>query len=244
METTPEINYAMNTGTKYKHIFFDLDHTLWDFDKNAEETIHELFVTYNLKNLGLHSADIFIERYTYNNHLLWADYHIGKISKQQLRETRFKKTFTELGVEEKYIPMDFEDDYVRICPTKTNLFPETHETLSYLKNKYQLHLISNGFKESTECKLANTGLETYFQNIVISEIIGINKPDKAIFEYALNLAEGAVSESVMIGDSIEADIRGAKNFGMDAVYFNPKNADLPDDIDHQINQLSELRTFL
>lgn len=228
----------------YKHIFFDLDHTLWDFDKNAEETIHELYKTYRLKDLGVNAADIFIETYTRNNHLLWAKYHVGEITKAELRETRFKQTFIELGVDINKIPIEFEDDYVRICPTKTNLFPHTHEVLAYLQEKYHLHLISNGFKESTECKIQQSKLQPYFKNIIISEVFGINKPDKAIFQYALDLANGRVVESLMIGDSIEADIRGALNFGMDALYFNPNKLDLPEDINWHIHHLSELTELL
>src|SRR5688572_15832656 len=115
---------------KYNHLFFDLDHTIWDFDKNAEETLRELFVIYNLPSIGLNSADDFIETYTRNNHQLWADYHVGKITKQQLREKRFRKTFLDLSVQANLIPVSFEDDYVRICPTKTNLFPHAHQTLT------------------------------------------------------------------------------------------------------------------
>lgn len=115
--------------------------------------MYELYDVYRLNEIGLPSAAIFIETYTRNNHRLWADYHTGKISKTELRETRFKKTFLDLGVEPKSIPLKFEDDYVMICPTKTNLFPHAHETLRYLKDKYTLHLISNGFKESSELKV-------------------------------------------------------------------------------------------
>jgi putative hydrolase of the HAD superfamily len=228
----------------YKHIFFDLDHTIWDFDKNAEETLQELFLTYQLKELGLHSADVFIETYTRNNHRLWADYHVGKISKQELRETRFKTTFLDLGLSPEVIPMQFEDDYVTLCPTKTNLFPEAHETLQYLEKKYTLHLISNGFLESTEMKIGKTDLRKYFQNIIISEVVGVNKPDKAIFEHALNLANAEKDHSIMIGDSIEADIRGALNFGMDAIYFNPAGLVKPDDVPIQITHLNELTLLL
>jgi putative hydrolase of the HAD superfamily len=229
---------------KYKHIFFDLDHTLWDFDKNAEETLYELYQAYELHNLGISAADSLIETYTRNNHQLWAAYHVGKISKEELRTTRFKNTFLELGLDEKSIPLQFEEDYVRICPTKPNLFPHAHEILGYLQEKYHLHLISNGFKESTEYKVHNTKIKPYFKNIIISEVVGVNKPDKAIFEHALNLASGKVAESIMIGDSIEADIRGALNFGMDAIYFNPNNAELPEDVPLQINHLSELKEIL
>lgn len=224
-----------------KHIFFDLDHTLWDFDKNAEETLFELYNVYQLKNLGLNSVDVFIETYTANNHALWLDYHLGKIDKEVLRETRFKKTFTDLGISPNLIPLNFENDYVNICPTKTNLFPQTHQTLQYLQKKYQLHLISNGFKESTEYKVKNTALTPYFTNVIISEVVGINKPDKAIFEYALNMATAKISESVMIGDSIEADIRGAQNINMDAIYFNPNRNEKPNDVLNQIYSLCELQ---
>lgn len=229
---------------KYQHIFFDLDHTIWDFDKNAEETLHELYHVYKLQDLGLNSADVFIETYTENNHQLWADYHLGKISKEALRETRFKKTFLDLGLSPDIIPDQFEDDYVNICPTKTNLFPYAHETLTYLQGKYQLHIISNGFKESTEYKVKNTNLTPYFKNVFISEVIGINKPDKAIFQHAIDTANAKTEHSLMIGDSIEADVRGALNFGMDAIYFNPNFTKPPEDISWHIHHLEELTKIL
>lgn len=229
---------------KYEHIFFDLDHTIWDFDKNAEETLHELFAEYELENLGLHSADIFIETYTRNNHQLWADYHLGKITKQQLRDERFKTTFTELGIHPDLIPLQFEDDYVRICPTKTNLFPHAHETLKYLQQRYELHLITNGFIEATQQKTTITNIAGYFKNIIISEVVGFNKPHQGIFAHAVSLANGNKTNSLMIGDSIEADIRGAQNFGMDAIYFNPTNANKPADVSVQITQLRELMHLL
>lgn len=228
----------------YQHIFFDLDHTIWDFDRNAEETLIELYESYSLNDLGVSCATTFINIYTKNNHELWASYHLGKISKEELRKTRFKKTFLDLGVAPEIIPAQFEDDYVRICPTKTNLFPEAHETLEYLSKKYTLHLISNGFKESTELKIELSGLAKYFQTIVISEIVGVNKPDKAIFEFALQNAKAIKAESLMIGDSIEADIRGALSFGMDAIYFNPDNKEVPVDVTRQISHLKELKELL
>jgi putative hydrolase of the HAD superfamily len=229
---------------KYKHIFFDLDHTIWDFDKNAEETLFELYDIYKLNEIGLPSAAIFIETYTRNNHQLWAEYHTGKITKDELRETRFRRTFLELGVHPDELPLEFEDDYVKLCPTKTNLFPHAHETLQYLQNKYTLHLISNGFKESSELKVGNTNIGGYFQNIIISEIVGVNKPDPAIFEHALSLAGANKNESLMIGDSLEADVYGALNFGMDAIYFNPFNAPKPNDVPLQVTHLKELTLIL
>jgi putative hydrolase of the HAD superfamily len=229
---------------KYKHIFFDLDHTIWDFDKNAEETLYELYEIYRLNEIGLPSAALFIETYTRNNHQLWAEYHTGKITKTELRETRFKRTFIELGVHPDVLPVAFEDDYVKLCPTKTNLFPHAHETLQYLQSKYTLHLISNGFKESSELKIGNTNIGSYFKHVIISEIVGVNKPDKAIFEHALSLAEAEKHESIMIGDSLEADVYGALNFGIDAIYFNPFNTPRPENVPLQVTHLKELTLLL
>jgi len=223
-----------------KHIFFDLDHTIWDFDKNAEETLNELYEHYQLHKLGLNSADEFIAAYTENNHQLWMAYHIGQISKETLRAERFSKTFIQLGVHPELIPAQFEDDYVRLTPTRKNLFPGSEKVLAYLQQKYELHIISNGFKESTLTKMEVSGLNPYFKNVIISEDVGINKPDKAIFEYALDKAKALKPESIMIGDSIEADIRGAQEFGIEAIFFNPHNKEIPHDVKRQITHLEEL----
>lgn len=234
----------MTLSGKYKHIFFDLDHTIWDFDRNAEETLLELYDIYALGSMGLPAAEVFIAAYTRNNHQLWAEYHTGKITKTELRETRFKRTFVELGLAPELVPVAFEDDYVKLCPTKTNLFPHAHETLRYLQSRYTLHLISNGFKEASEMKIGNTNIGGYFTHIIISEIVGVNKPDKAIFEHALNLAGARKEESLMVGDSLEADVYGALHFGMDAIYFNPFKAAKPDDVPIQVHHLQELTAIL
>jgi len=244
VNSNSEIKNQKSEIKRYKHIFFDLDHTIWDFDRNAEEALHELYGIYGLKELGLDSADRFIETYTRNNHKLWAEYHLGRITKEELREARFKQTFLQLGMNPEIIPAGFEDAYVKLCPTKTNLFPDAHETLEYLSAKYTLHLISNGFLESTTIKIGGTDIGKYFENVIISEVVGYNKPHKGIFEHAVNLAGATIEESLMIGDSLEADIYGALNFGMDAIYFNPLNLPKPDDVVMQINQLKELTLLL
>lgn len=223
-----------------KHIFFDLDHTIWDFDRNAEETLHELYKVYQLHDLGLHSATEFILKYTENNHSLWAQYHLGLISKDLLRAERFRKTFIELGVHPDLVPQEFEADYVKISPTKTNLFEGAQKVLAYLQKKYTLHIISNGFKETTLTKMDLSGLNPYFKNVIISEEVGVNKPDKAVFEYALEKAQTNKQESIMIGDSLEADVYGAQNFGMKAIYFNPLKKEKPADVPEQITHLEEL----
>lgn len=228
--------------TAKKDIFFDLDHTIWDFDKNAAETLEELYHKYKFDLLfGRKSANLFIETYTINNHRVWELYHHGKIDKPTLRKLRFADTFSQLGVDPDLFPIGFEEEYLKICPTKTNLFPHAHETLTYLQAKYNLHLISNGFKEACESKLKNSKLSSYFETIVISEIFGINKPDPRIFEHALNNGRAKRESSVMIGDNIDADVRGALNVGMDAIYFNATGIEKPIDIKYMICDLRELQ---
>ena len=222
------------------NIFFDLDHTIWDFDRNAEETLTELYTIYKLGELGLTSCTEFIATYTENNHQLWADYHLGKITKDVLRAERFNKTFIQLGIHPADVPHQFENDYVNISPTKTNLFNGAEQVLSYLQNKYTLHIISNGFKETTLTKMDLSALNRYFTNVIISEDIGVNKPNPIIFEQALAKAKANKTESIMIGDSLEADIYGALNFGMDAIFFNPLKKEKPEDVKNQIHDLEEL----
>lgn len=226
------------------HLFFDLDHTLWDFEKNAEETLNELFFRYKFDHLfNASSSDNFIAVYSENNHRLWHLYHHGQISKETLRTLRFADTFTELGVEPHLFPLQFEEDYLAICPTKTNLFPNTHETLAYLQNKYRLHLISNGFKEACELKLQHSKLAPYFKTVVISEVIGFNKPDRRIFEHALTNSDAKKEQAVMIGDNLDADILGAMRAGIDAIFFNPIGQNHPQEVTMMITDLKELQAL-
>lgn len=228
-----------------KDIFFDLDHTIWDFDLNAKETLHELYYVYRFDKLfNQASSDLFIETYTENNHRLWHLYHHGRIDRETLRKARFEDTFKQLGVDPSLFPIAFEEDYLTICPTKTNLFPHAHETLAYLQGKYSLHLISNGFKEACEKKLKHSNLLPYFQTVVISEDVGVNKPNPQIFEHAISQGEASIELSVMIGDNLDADVRGAQNFGMDAIFFNPSQVEKPDDIKFMIIDLKELQYVL
>ncbi|MGO3653242.1 MAG: YjjG family noncanonical pyrimidine nucleotidase [Sphingobacterium sp.] len=227
-----------------RHLFFDLDHTIWDFEKNAEETLDELYFRYRFDHLlSAPSSDNFIAVYSENNHRLWHLYHHGKIDKASLRKLRFADTFTQLGIEPNLFPLQFEEDYLAICPTKTNLFPNAHETLSYLQSKYQLHLISNGFKEACELKLQHCKLAPYFKTIVISETIGINKPDPRIFEYALRNGQAKKELAVMIGDNLDADIRGAMSAGIDAIFFNTIDQDRPQEVTMMISDLKELQAL-
>jgi len=203
-----------------------------------------LFDSYQFDRLGIASAASFITVYNRNNHRLWECYHHGKISKSELREARFADTFRELNIDPRLFPKKFEEDYLRLCPQKTHLFPNAHETLNYLHQNYTLHLISNGFGDAADIKITKCDLKKYFSTVVISETIGVHKPDSRIFHYAVTNAKTEISSSVMIGDSLDADIRGAQNVGMDAIYFNPKGAVVPADVKHSIRTLSELTLIL
>lgn len=225
-----------------KDIFFDLDHTIWDFDKNAEETLAELYPRFGFDKLfNKPNPDDFIKTYSINNHKVWELYHHGKIDRSTLRHLRFANTFKELGVDPELFPSAFEEAYLELCPTKTHLFPHAHETLEYLGRHYHLHLISNGFREACEKKLKNSKLQHYFKTIVISEVFGVNKPDPRIFEHALRNGGAARETAVMIGDNIDADIRGATGVGMDAIFFNPIGAAKPHDVQHMITDLKDLQ---
>ncbi len=230
--------------SSYKHLFFDLDHTLWDFDANSRETLLELYDTYELEKRGVPSSEEFISVYIEYNHQLWRDYHNGVISKEKLRASRFKYTFEHFKLDEANIPHQFEIDYVNVCPTKTNLFPGTHEVLSTLKDKYELHIITNGFLESQEMKMKRTGLDQYFKEVFVSEVIGLYKPDVQIFQHAMRVADTNAEESLMIGDSLEADILGARNAGIDQVYFNPYDQTHEHEVTYEIKDLRELLNIL
>lgn len=229
---------------KYEHLFFDLDHTLWDFDTNAKETLLELFDHYELEKRGVPSAQEFIDVYTEFNHQLWRDYHNGVISKEVLRASRFKMAFEHFGLDEAQIPHQFEIDYVNICPTKTNVFPGAHEVLETLMGKYKLHIITNGFLESQQTKMKGSGLDKYFDEIFVSEVIGMYKPDVALFHYALGTAKTSADKAIMIGDSLEADVLGARNAGIDQVFFNPHDTAHEHEVTYEIKHLKELLEFL
>ncbi|PSR56790.1 noncanonical pyrimidine nucleotidase, YjjG family [Adhaeribacter arboris] len=228
----------------YKHLFFDLDHTLWDFEKNAEETIVVLYNQFDLAKFGKFSSTDFYKKYSYVNHRMWRLYHEGKITQQQLRTNRFEQTLLKLGLTPAQIPTGLPEAFTTLCPTKTAVFPYTYEVLRYLQKKYTLHIITNGFKDVQEIKMTSSNLHEYFQEVITSECVNCSKPDRKIFEYALSRANVKAAESLMIGDSLEADILGAKNAGMDQIYFNPGKKRHHQKVTYEISCLSELMRVL
>jgi len=206
---------------KYRHLFFDLDNTLYDFDSNAYLAMKEAFIELGIIS-KLTSFDIFFKVYLVINDELWAQYREKKIVKDILRVLRFERSLGEFGVVPDVPFIQIDDLYLNKMTTQTNLFPDTIEILTELKKRgYQLHIITNGFKEVQHDKLINTGLNKFITNVFISEDIKSTKPSHEIFEYSIKSSNARKKESLMIGDSWESDIIGAKNFGIDQVFFNP-----------------------
>jgi putative hydrolase of the HAD superfamily len=229
---------------KYKHIFFDLDNTLWDFDRNSAETLNELYLKYDLAKHGIKSSKEFIARYNIRNTIMWEDYRLGKIDKDTLRNKRFAFTFSDMGLDVNSIPQKLADDYVASSPHKNILFPDAEDVLAYLHKKYLLHIITNGFPETQDIKLIAADIKKYFGEIITSEGSGFRKPDVKIFLHAMELSNAIAEECLMIGDGLEVDIIGARNAGWDAIYFNPKNIPHKEKVTHEIKLLSELKEIL
>ena len=205
----------------YQHLFFDLDHTLWDFETNSKETLQELFVTHNLTETITPDFQLFYEKYAYHNKRLWHRYNHGFIRQEELRWKRMWHTLLDFKIGDERLSKLLSQEYLEILPTKKALFPHTVEALQYLTNKnYKLHLITNGFEKVQWRKLENAGIGNYFSTVITSEAACSLKPRKEIFDYAINKAGCCYAEGIMLGDNLDADILGAMNAGMDTVFVN------------------------
>lgn len=227
-----------------KHVFFDLDRTLWDFEINAYKTLSELYEEHALRKKGINDVDVFIDNYKMHNECLWELYRDGKVEKDVLRSSRFKLTLQDFGIDDDRLASELGDQYIQKCPLKTHVFPFTYEVLDYLKEKYHLHIITNGFEEVQYVKLEQSKLLHYFEQIVTSEQVGVKKPNPEIFRHALVKAFCKPDESIMIGDDLPVDILGAKAMGMHQVYFNPEKTAHQESIDFEISCLSQLQELL
>lgn len=227
----------------YRCLFFDLDHTLWDFEKNAEGSLMDLHEKHNLHQYDISPVD-FVSKYSEINHAMWRLYHRGTIDKEYLRTQRFIQTFEFFKVPVHQIPNNLWDEYLELLPSRTHLMEGCIELLEYLKPKYPMTIITNGFKEVQHQKMTNSKLLPYFQHMVISEDVGHQKPASEIFEFALKVNNCKPQEVLMIGDNVEADIQGAKNAGIDSVFFNPMG--LPDSVGatFEIQHLLELKKLV
>lgn len=221
-------------------IFFDLDHTLWDFDRNSVLAFDKIFKAHHPT---INTLD-FIEIYAPINQACWKLYQVDKITHEELRYQRLKQSFDALNYSISDEAIDkISHDYIAFLPDNNQLFEGAIEVLDYLFPKYNLHIITNGFAEVQYKKINNSGLGNYFKTVTNSEMAGVKKPHRNIFEFALSLAETNKENAIMIGDCIDADVRGAIDFGMKAILFDEKNNhDIPEVL--RINRLIELKNIL
>ena len=204
-----------------KHIFFDLDHTLWNFEKNSTLTFKFLLDKYNI-TIDLQK---FLKVYMPINFSLWNLYRDDKITKEYLRHNRLKSTFEKLNIKiDSGLIDEISNDYVKHLPDNNFLLPNTIPVLDYLFQKYTLHIITNGFTEVQNTKILNSNLNKYFSCIIDSETVGVKKPHSKIFNYAYNISKAAYkNECLMIGDNYQADVMGALNYGFKAIHLNSNN---------------------
>ena len=227
----------------YKAVFFDLDDTLWDFSSNAEEAYREAYSKLNY-NRFFDSFEHFYSIYEKRNEELWVDYRNGRIDKNELNEVRFSHPLEVVGAYNIELVQSFAEIFFSIIPNKSSLLPGAIEALEYLVQKYPLYIISNGFEELQYQKMKSANLEHYFKAVILSDVVGILKPDKRIFDYALNIASVSPQEAIMIGDDWEADIIGAKNAGIDQVYIGELSVARKNDSTYAITHLAELCDIL
>jgi putative hydrolase of the HAD superfamily len=223
-----------------KHVFFDLDHTLWDFDKNSGLTFDKIFKLHNIEA----SLNDFLKAYEPINFQYWKLYREEKVNKADLRYGRLKDAFGEINVEISDAIIDtLSEDYITYLSTFNHVFDGADEILKYLSDRYHLHIITNGFEEAQEKKMIASNMRHYFKTVTNSEMVGVKKPNPKIFNYALEIAKAEPQQSIMIGDNLEADIEGALNVGMDAILFD--YAQVHDHVDlKRVTHLKKLEQYL
>lgn len=228
---------------KYTHIFFDFDRTLWDFDRNSKESLGELAIKYRLDRF-IKDTGIFIDTYHRINIELWKKYRNGQMTKSVLRTLRFRRTLEKFGVRDEALARNIGEEYLLVSPSKTHLIPHSIEILKYLHSRSRLHIITNGFTVVQEKKLRNCRLEDFFDSVTTSEMVGHNKPRPEIFHHAVTGVNARKRECLMIGDDLEVDIRGARNYGIDQVFLNQDGIRHNDPVTFEITSLLQLKDIL
>lgn len=228
---------------RYAHLFFDLDHTLWDFRTNSRVVLRELFTELDLAGHGVPDAATLIEVYEEINAGLWKRMENGTLDKHVMRVLRFRNTLLRFGLKNEPLAKTMGDEYLDRTPRKNGLFPGTLDLLRELRPLHGMHIITNGFELTQATKLRSSGLHGLFDHVITSESAGAGKPDQRIFSKAMKLAQADPAESLMIGDSISADMDGARAVGMDQVHFHPEEAGDPL-ATYRIRSINELRPLL
>lgn len=228
----------------YSCIFFDLDHTLWDYETNSRQTLDELYQHYNLATHGVPDADQFHQRFQQVNTQLWDLYDRGLIDSSVIRKERFKQILEAFNAYEPGLSQNISHDYLYSCPQKTHLIPHAIEMLTYLSGKYTLTVVTNGFEEIQHQKLKAGNIGSYFNHIVTSQRAGHKKPAREIFDYAMRANSVECHQVIMVGDNLATDIAGARNAAINTVFFNPDQRTHNDVVTHEIQHLSQLRELL
>lgn len=230
---------------RYRTVFFDLDHTLWDFDANAYATLAHIYRVFNLQDTGIEDFEAFYQVYKAHNERLWDRYRKGFIKREALKWKRMWLTLLDFKIANEPLAREMAAVFIELLPRQQQLFPYTIEVLDYCKSRsYDLSLITNGFEDTQWKKLEATGLSAYFTHVVTSEKSNSVKPEPGIFEYALSLSNSKAEQAIMIGDNLDVDIAGAKGAGIDQVYFNPEQVDHKHKPTFEIACLSELKHIL
>ena len=227
-----------------KHLFFDLDRTLWDFEKNSQNELNYLFNKYKLHQRGISLPNEFIKIYKKVNEDCWERYRNNKLTKEKLRKERFDLTLSFFGINDADLASRIGNAYVANSPYRTDLVFGTIDLLDKLFPKYKMHIITNGFEEVQHVKLEQSNLVKYFDKVITSEAAGAKKPSKLIFDYALNKSGALIEESIMIGDDLNTDIQGALNIGMKNIYFNPHQKEHKFNVWQEVVKLSDIKNIL
>lgn len=228
---------------RYGHLFFDLDHTLWDFEANSRATLRELFFAERLVERGIPDAEQFIDAYEGINQALWDRYENGHMNKDVLRVLRFRNTLLLFGIKDEHMAVRMGREYLALCPLKAALIPGALPLLQDLHGRYRMHIITNGFDEVQHVKLKSSALTEYFDVVLTSELAGARKPDPRIFAAALKRAKATAENSLMIGDNARADMEGARNAGWDHAHFAP-HAPADPQATYGLQHLDDLRAVL
>lgn len=229
---------------QYKNLFFDLDDTLWAFSYNARDTFEEMYRKYEYDRY-FRSFQHFYELYERRNVELWAEYADGKVTKDELNRQRFLYPLEAVGEGDAALAKVFSEDFFAVIPTKSRLMPHAREVLEYLAPKYNLYILSNGFQELQCHKMRSAGIDRYFKKVVLSDDIGVLKPWPEIFHFAMSATQSELRDSLMIGDSWDNDITGARGVGMHQVYYNVTGrSEFPFKPTYQITDLKELLQLL
>ncbi len=229
---------------QYKNLFIDLDDTLWDIHRNGKECLEEIYRDYGYEEF-YPTFEAYYDVYMPGNHHLWGLYRQGEITKEALIVERFLAPVRAFGIEDPDYAKRLSDDFLERTTRKTRLISGTLELLDYLKPKYRMHILSNGFREVQFKKIENSGLKSYFDKIILSEDAAINKPHPDIFTYALKNTNSRRDQTVMIGDSWDADIVGAHKSRIAQIWFNPEGIS-PDGFEptYTVRTLEEIKEIL